>query len=701
MKIKDNLNLNGYILQNFCIDNYDSLDGINDKGAGRAVFLTGNSTNAGYGHVNVFDGSKFKALAYTDDVANNEEFLALKERVYAFLDGGVNQDDVLDNLKEIQRFLDNYKGATDLSEILDTKLDKSGGKISGVLTISTSVDKSLVLDEPSGEKYHIISFAANGQEYATLTASALGTNNVLAFNNNTILHRGNYSDYALPLSGGTIDGNIVLNGNITITRDSGALYINTTSDTIPSAIYFFKNLVNYGGIGMSEKNTPCFLDHNNTLYSLLHEGNANKTDIPWSASNILFPKGTSATWNIHTTDAYKGITILNAVGEKPEGAPDHYAVGLSISGYYGFTLASYGGGDGLLYRRKNDSDWKTIAFTDSTVAAANQIITEKGLTYAYANDNGSFFLGRAAYATYLNGNGVYLRYGSKSVNGLILNSSGNVTIGSSDLAGSDAKLYVDGNVALKNNAVIFGKDTSGNLCQVLAFDNGNDFVLGYGMSENGYNTYIDGNHIYFRYGKAHTKAMTITNSGNVLIGTTDDNGAKLQVQGECTASRFTGSSFRTSGGYGVYNGSNWTSALTIADIAYYANLHCFYGNVLIGTPTPLDDSKLQVKGDLHVTGNIIADGEVSAGGAGTEGSGSASGGGAFYAETLATNITTKTIAHGLGTEDIIVSIYEKNVAGKWEMVLTDVEIKDANSIELTFGSATSVEHRVVIMGAVA
>lgn len=46
---------------------------------------------------------------------------------------------------------------------------------------------------------------------------------------------------------------------------------------------------------------------------------------------------------------------------------------------------------------------------------------------------------------------------------MILNSSGNVTIGGSDLAGSNYKLYVDGNGYIKNGLSVWGGLSSSSL----------------------------------------------------------------------------------------------------------------------------------------------------------------------------------------------------------------------------------------------
>ena len=72
-------------------------------------------------------------------------------------------------------------------------LPLSGGDITGKLTINTHYDKSLIFDEPTGEKYHAISFRARGEEYAYLLAKSTDSNNILSFNGNIVYHSGNLS----------------------------------------------------------------------------------------------------------------------------------------------------------------------------------------------------------------------------------------------------------------------------------------------------------------------------------------------------------------------------------------------------------------------------------------------------------------------------------------------------------------------------
>ena len=66
----------------------------------------------------------------------------------------------------------------------------------------------------------------------------------------------------------------------------------------------------------------------------------------------------------------------------------------------------------------------------------------------YMSSNNNLILGYntavAGYSTYIYGNELSFRYGTSSTIGMRVNSSGNVTIGATDLAGTTSKLYVDG-----------------------------------------------------------------------------------------------------------------------------------------------------------------------------------------------------------------------------------------------------------------
>lgn len=59
--------------------------------------------------------------------------------------------------------------------------------------------------------------------------------------------------------------------------------------------------------------------------------------------------------------------------------------------------------------------------------------------------------------------------------------------------------------------------------------------------------------------------------------------------------------------------------------------------------------------------------------------------------------TEFTIAHNLGTQDVIITIREKAAPG--EVVFTDIQILDANNVKLLFGTApASAEYRVTVVG---
>lgn len=122
------------------------------------------------------------------------------------------------------------------------------------------------------------------------------------------------------------------------------------------------------------------------------------------------------------------------------------------------------------------------------------------------------------------------------------------------------------------------------------------------------------------------------------------------------------------------------------------------GNVFIGTSNELKSgAKLQIKGDVYVDGNIIATKEVSAGGAGQEGE-SGDGGAEVIDKELAKGQSSYTIPNTIGRSAVAVSLYEWNANNSsWDMCLADISVKDT-TITVTFGSATSVNHKLVAVG---
>jgi hypothetical protein len=172
---------------------------------------------------------------------------------------------------------------------------------------------------------------------------------------------------------------------------------------------------------------------------------------------------------------------------------------------------------------------------------------------------------------------------------MLINSSGNVTIGDADLAGTSAKLYVNGTVkfgtgsgcdvwlnrtngygyinaayafaltvnnnssniamtvetdksanfygkvampelTLSNNKCLYFKDNASNAREIITLNSLNQLAIGRGNALQGSDTYIAGNNIYLKYGKNEGVAIGISYNGNVLVET------NLSVLGTTTLS---------------------------------------------------------------------------------------------------------------------------------------------------------------------
>ena len=693
-----------------------------EVGAGLIYFNTSTGLNTSQ-KARLYTGSAWKTIAFSEDldVAKNEDFLALQRRV-DLLSGDVDTDAIISNMKEVSAFLEGFAEDASLMDLLNDKLSLSeGGTIKKPITINSEYAFAITNNATgdwSGIRFRIggtnkgflgigstgnpIYVPADQSKMYDILTSAGGTitstsgymltlnrmsdsPTLIAFQNNntltgflgiaangeplylnsnasfnTLLHSGNYSNYALPKTGGTIVSSAVSPLCIDTTHAS-ANYITFLSSGIAKSYVGWNP--NLGAFLQNENDQFHIINGNAKLNgnTLLHSGNVGDYKAGDSAlldglakyefyrrdmgsiptSRDIAALDTGCYWvyeNLGQSNPvpspYASLVVFGKSYYSPQMCVVHNASKAWLRGIYNTSDGS------------SASDWHELAFKDSNVASATYasaasalVDAQDGKSVAYVSGN-TFYIGDSIYpttSTQILGKDIRFRYGANASFGFWLNSSGNVTIGSQDLAGSDVRLHIE-DTRESNGYILSARLFSPNLL------NGGTSVIIFGKSE--------------------------SNKNRAYIGYTHNSDGS-------------DSNAITFGFYGKDKIVNFLAS----------------GNVGIGTSNPTE--KLHVVGNLHVTGNIIADGEVSAGGAAEEG-GNAGGGGAFHSESIGVGATQTTIAHGLGTDDIVVSIYEKDgVSGRWSIILTDVEIVDANNIIVSFGSATSVEHKVVIMGAVA
>ena len=205
------------------------------------------------------------------------------------------------------------------------------------------------------------------------------------------------------------------------------------------------------------------------------------------------------------------------------------------------------------------SDWKTIAFTDSNVASATKLATARTIwgqsfdgtgnitgtlnnvkSILFESDN-TYDVGtntksaRYIYATWIGAKiGKSFMLGANDGTHMRINTSGNVTIGSSDLAGGDSRLYVDGTLSIPQEKGIYMVNASGTLLRSMYLASNGNLNVGRGVAANGGSLVLDGASIYMRYGTGGATGLFLNSSGDVGIGTTSP-AYKLDVNGYARA----------------------------------------------------------------------------------------------------------------------------------------------------------------------
>ena len=312
-----------------------------------------------------------------------------------------------------------------------------------------------------------------------------------------VLTNNNYSEYTysqttldgklsgyLPLSGGTINGDLILDSK----NNSRWLQFQTGSGT--------------GYIGYRSNVDNWYLTNKNWAneYIVIHSGNIGSQSVNYASNagdaDTLDGYHSTAFTQLYIDNSDNFLSYTNRTRFQTSfitGQGDFCSLviptwaGNNENSWY-LTELRFETGGGLKIRASKDGNveygWKTIATTESNVASATKLQTPRSIWGQSFDGSGDV--------------------------------SGNLSIPN----GNSLRF------ALNNNVYT----------NVLAVDGSNNLLLGYGSSASGADTFIDGNNLYLRYGTSRSMGLILKSSGNVLIGTTVDNGAKLQVGGSVVAS---------------------------------------------------------------------------------------------------------------------------------------------------------------------
>lgn len=376
---------------------------------------------------------------------------------------------------------------TEVNNALSGYLPLSGGTLTGNVTFN-AINKGIYLTDSNGDTYAaIINNAENlwigaraatdihhaGNTYISAGSGSAYINRLAnsARANYLILDSGNYSSYALPLSGGQMTGHLTWKDTTALPKTTTPLFMLTMDRFDDGGTTRYANLED---VTVGKATT---LETSRTIWGQPFDGSANITGALSSVTSITM----SSHINMNNNTSIKS----------------------------------------------NDTDGTTRAIVSYN--SSNHLI----LGYDVPASGGSTFIYGTNIGFRTNGTGT-------ANQAMYITSEQNVGIGTTTPGyklGVVGTVGISGDIYLHNTGTIYAKDSTDTDRSILAFTSSNQLILGSGVPAAGGSTYIMGNTIDIRAGgaAASNRTIYITAAQNVGIGTTSPS-QKLHVVGNILAS---------------------------------------------------------------------------------------------------------------------------------------------------------------------
>lgn len=691
-KIKSNLDIGGNQLLNYCVGTYDDLTSVNRNPGYKLFYVPQSTENEWYRRELIFDGSNWHAAAYLDDIdkiTNGEGSLGTRVKALEDMLNVDSAETVVSTWEEIQAFLDNVKEGTDLMTMLDGKLDKTGGTISGSLEIALNLVIQGRIKEygimefrhPDGEFVYL----ANGKHAGVLSDADLGI-----YTDGTwkaILHEGNVGDYTagaanrlankVSLWGNEFDGTQSIGRSIVFSKGFATMYV-PIEDGGSNIEFLYVNpgghLLLGQGLARNEKNT--FIYGNNIKFCYGTLGTSANTAMTITDGGNIEIAGAN---NAYTRKLAVGVggahIIATTTGLPSLGTPSTHSL-LVGSVHYGLQIGTNTNNEAsfIQAQRFNSADAKTLNLNPLGGAV---YVGEGGLNVADHVNIGTmnrailYFNRNSANYIWAEREGGYFVIGVKDV-GSTSGTSASLIIGSASVTPGE-----------RNNAVSLGTSSYrwSNVYSTLGDFNGAVTI----------HSNVDGAELLrFSTDRPWMFSQLGTGAATSLCLSPDATSKKFIIADADKTQIFV---FTINGEYSHARFDSLFSATGLAS---------FNGGALIPTGQKLTIGDATIEYDsiakaIKVDGNLYTTGTNASGGKADAQQGGTGGNAEVHEYPLDLGTDYYEIINPKGSTNVIVQVYEWNAnARTWDMILTDVSVNEAN-IFVTFVGNTSVKHLVTVV----